>query len=178
MKLQESQSWNNLETALNAEALAYVEYVFCSQQAKKEGYVQYSNILQETADNELHHAKLLFKRLHDGGVPGTMANLHAAADSEDAEKNDYKSYAQTARDEGFDELGDFFDGLAAIEESHEERFKTLIGRIENDEVFKREQVQVWYCTVCGHLEIGTEAPEKCPVCDHPQSHFEIRATNY
>lgn len=178
MKLQESQSWKNIETALNQEALAYVEYVFYSQQAKKDGYVQYSNIFQETADNELHHAKLLFKRLHDGEVPDTMTNLHAASDDEDNEHNYYTNFAQTARDEGFDELGDFFDGLAAIEKTHEDRFNTLISRIENDEVFKREQVQVWYCTVCGHIEIGTEAPEKCPVCEHPQSHFEIRATNY
>ncbi len=178
MKLQDSQTWKNIETALNQEALAHVEYVFYSQQAKKDGYVQYANLFQETADNELAHAKLLFKRLHDGGVPDTMANLAAAAHDERSEFDSYQAFAYTAREEGFDDLGDFFDGLAAIEKTHEERYETMIERIENDEVFKRAEIKVWYCTVCGHLEIGTEAPEKCPVCDHPQSHFEIRATNW
>ncbi|MCI2242377.1 rubrerythrin family protein [Adlercreutzia faecimuris] len=179
MKLQDSQSWKNIETALNAEALAYVEYVFYGQQAKKDGYVQISNLFQETADNELHHAKLLFKKLHDGGTPPTPECLKLAHDSEHYEWDvQYKEFAKVARDEGFAELGDFFDGLAAIEKSHQERFDVLAERIANDEVFKREQVQVWYCTVCGHLHIGTEAPEECPVCAHPQAYFQIRATNY
>lgn len=179
MELKDSQSWKNMETALNAEALAYVKYTFFGQQARKDGYVQISDIFNETAGNELHHAKLLFKRLHDGEVPHVVEGLKDAAGSEHFEADDqYPAFAKTAREEGFDELADFFDGLAAIEASHEERYNVLSERIKNDEVFRREEAQVWYCTVCGHLHIGKEAPEKCPVCAHPQSHFEIRATNY
>lgn len=179
MKLQESQSWKNIEAALNAEALAYVEYVFYGRQAKKDGYVQMSNLFQETADNELHHAKLLFKKLHDGTVPPTPECLRLASASERYEWDvQYKEFAKVARDEGFDDLGDFFDGLAAIEKSHQERFDVLAGRIQDGEVFEREQVQVWYCTVCGHLHIGTAAPEECPVCGHPQGYFQVRAANY
>ena len=111
-------------------------------------------------------------------VGSTLENLKAAAASEDEEVGVYLSYAKTAKEEGFAELADFFEGLAAIEKSHQERFDVLAERIANDEVFKREQVQVWYCTVCGHLHIGTEAPEECPVCAHPQAYFQIRATNY
>ena len=179
MELKDSQSWKNMETALNAEALAYVTYTFFGQQARKDGYVQISNISDETAGNELAHAKLLFKRLHDGEIPHVLDGLKAAAGSEHFEAdNQYPAFAKTAREEGFDELGDFFDGLAAIEATHEERYNVLTERIKNDEVFRREEAQVWYCTACGHLHIGKEAPEKCPVCAHPQSHFEIRATNY
>lgn len=179
MELKDSQSWKNMETALNAEALAYVKYTFFGQQARKDGYVQISDIFNETAGNELHHAKLLFKRLHDGEVPHVVEGLKDAAGSERFEADDqYPAFAKTAREEGFDELADFFDGLAAIEASHEERYNVLSERIKNDEVFRREEAQVWYCTVCGHLHIGKEAPEKCPVCAHPRSHFEIRATNY
>ncbi len=179
MDIKQSQSWKNMEAALNQEALAYVEYTYYSQQAKKDDYVQISNIFAETAENELHHGKLLFKRLHDGGVPPTLECLKLASASEKEEwDGNYPAYAATAREEGFDELADFFDGLAAIEKSHYERFQTLIDRINNDEVFKRSEVQVWYCTVCGHLEIGTEPPEECPVCHHDKGHFQIRATNY
>lgn len=179
MDLKSSKSWKNIEAALNQEALAYIEYTYYGQQAAKDGYTQISELFFETADNELHHGKLLFKRLHDGAVPHTLDNLHAAYESEKMEwDKNYVKYAKDAREEGFDELGDFFDGLAAIEKSHGERFQTLIDRINNDQVFKRNEVQVWYCTVCGHIEIGTEAPEICPVCKHPQGHFEIKATNY
>ena len=179
MELKDSQSWKNMETALNAEALAYVTYTFFGQQARKDGYVQISDIFNETAGNELAHAKLLFKRLHDGEIPHVLDGLKAAAGSEHFEADDqYPAFAKVAREEGFDELGDFFDNLAAIETTHEERYNVLTERIKNDEVFRREEAQVWYCTVCGHLHIGKEAPEKCPVCAHPRSHFEIRATNY
>ena len=179
MELKDSQSWKNIETALNAEALAYVQYTFYGQQARKDGYVQISDIFAETADNELHHAKLLFKKLHDDAVPHVVEGLKAAAGSENFEANDqYPKFAEVARAEGFTDLADFFEGLAKIEATHEERFEVLSERIKNDEVFKREEAQVWYCTVCGHLHVGKEAPLKCPVCAHPQSHFEIRATNY
>ena len=179
MDIKQSQTWKNMEAALNQEALAYIEYTYYSQQAAKDGYTQISDIFAETADNELHHGKLLFKRLHDGGVPDTMTNLQAAYASEEEEfDGNYPGYAKVARDEGFDDVADLFEGLAAIEKSHAERFQVLMDRIKNKEVFERKEIQVWYCTVCGHLHIGTEAPEVCPVCAHPQGHFEIRATNY
>ena len=178
MELEKSQTWKNLESALNQEAVAYCEYTFYAQQAAKGGYTPISEIFNETAGNELHHAKLHFKKLHDGKVPGTLENLKAAAASEDEEVGVYLSYAKTAKEEGFAELADFFEGLAAIEKSHEDRYDLLIERVENDEVLRRKEVKVWVCTVCGHIEIGTEPPEKCPVCEHPRGHFEIKAENY
>ena len=179
MDIKQSQTWKNMEDALNQEALAYVEYTYYSQQARKDGYVQISDIFAETADNELHHGKLLYKKLHDGGVPPTLQCLKDACDSEKTEwDGNYPQYAKVAREEGFDQIADFFDGLAAIEKSHYERFEKLIDRIENGTEFKRSEAVVWYCTVCGHLEIGTEPPEKCPVCDHPKGHFEVKADNY
>lgn len=179
MDIKDSKSWKNMEKALNHEALAYAEYTYYSQQATKDHYTQISELFAETADNELRHGKLLFKKLHGGDMPDTLTCLELAAASEKEEWNkNYPKYAKTAREEGFDELADFFDGLAAIEKSHGERFETLIDRINNGEVFKRKEIQVWYCTVCGHLEIGTEPPDVCPVCDHDYTHFEIRATNW
>ena len=179
MDIKQSETWKNLEAALNQEALAYIEYTYYSQQAAKDGYTQMSEIFAETADNELHHGKLLYKMLHGGSVPHTLDNLKAAYESELEEwDGNYPAYAKVARDEGFDDAADLFEGLAAIEKSHGERFQVLIGRINDKEVFKRNEVKVWYCTVCGHLHVGKEAPLKCPVCAHPQSHFEIRATNY
>lgn len=178
MDLKDSKTWKNLETALEQEAVAYCEYTYYSQQAAKDGYTQISNIFAETADNELHHAKLHFKKLHGGAVPGTLENLKAAAEAELEEVETYTKFAKTARDEGFDDLGDFFEGLAAIEKSHDERYEVLIERINQNEVFQRHEIKVWVCTVCGHIHIGTEAPEKCPVCDHPQGHFQLRADNY
>ena len=168
MELEKSQTWKNLESALSQEAVAYCEYTFYGQQAAKDGYKQISDIFNETAGNELHHAKLHYKKMHGGKVPGTLDNLKAAAASEDEEVEIYTGYAKTAREEGFADLADFFEGLAAIEKSHENRYQLLIERIENDEVFRRKEVKVWVCTVCGHIEIGTEPPEKCPVCEHPQ----------
>ena len=153
--------------------------LFFGQQARKDGYVQIANIFNETAENELHHAKLHFKRLHDGAVPHTLEGLKLASEGEHYEWSDmYKNFAETAREEGFDELADFFEGVGAIEKTHQERYDLLTERINNGEVFKREEVQVWVCTVCGHIHIGTEPPEECPVCKHPRGHFELRATNY
>ena len=179
MDIKQSDTWKNLEAALNQEALAYVEYTYFSQQAAKDGYTQMSEIFAETADNELHHGKLLYKMLHGGKMPHTMDNLKSAYASELEEwDGNYPAYAAVAREEGFNEAADLFEGLAAIEKSHGERFQVLIGRINDNEVFKRNEVKVWYCTVCGHLHIGTKPPEVCPVCKHPQGHFEIRAQNY
>lgn len=179
MELKDSQTWKNYQKAFDSECRAYCEYTFYGQQAAKDGYTQISEIFNETAANELHHAKLLFKRMHDDAVPPTLENLKAAREEEQREGIDeYTEFAKTARKEGFDDIGEWFDMLAKIEMTHEERFQTLIDRVKKDEVFKRDEVKVWYCTVCGHIHIGKEAPEKCPVCDHPQGHFEIRADNY
>lgn len=179
MDIKQSQTWKNFETALDAECRAYCEYTFYGQQAAKDGYTQISEIFNETAGNELRHAKLLFKKMHGDEMPHTPENLEAARAAEEAEGVDaYTSFAKTAREEGFDGIGEWFEMLAKIELSHEERFKTLIDRVKNDEVFHRDEVKVWYCTVCGHIHIGTEPPERCPVCDHPQGHFEIKADNY
>lgn len=178
MELEKSQTWKNLEDALSQEAVAYAEYTFYAQQAAKDGYTQISEIFTETAGNELHHAKLHFKKLHGDAVPHTLDNLKAARGDELAEEGIYAGYAKTAREEGFADLADFFEGLEAIEKTHQERFDLLISRIENDEVFRRKEVKVWYCTVCGHIEIGTEPPDVCPVCKHPKGHFEIKHENY
>ena len=179
MELKNSKSLKNLETALDLECRAYCEYTFYGQQAAKDGFTQISEIFNETAGNELHHAKLLFKKLHGDAMPHTLDNLQAAKASEEAEGVDaYQKFAEEARVEGFTDLANWFEMLAKIEMSHEERFKTLIDRVERDEVFRREEVKVWVCTVCGHIEIGTEPPEKCPVCEHPPGYFEIKAENF
>lgn len=179
MELKDSQTWKNFETALNLECRAYCEYTFFGQQAGKDGYTQIQEIFNETAANELHHAKLLYKKLHDGAVPDTMTNLEAARASEEAEGVEaYTSFSKTAYEEGFAEIGEWFSELAKIEMSHEERYVKLMDRIRNDEVFKRDEPVVWVCTVCGHIHIGTEPPEVCPVCQHPRGHFEIKAENY
>jgi rubrerythrin len=179
MELKDSKSWQNLEKALELECKAYCEYFFFGAQAAKDGYTQISEIFNETASNELHHAKLLYKKLHDGAMPHTMDNLKSAKASEEAEGIEaYAQFAQDARDEGFEDLANWFEMLSKIEITHEQRFNQLIDRVNNNEVFHREEEKVWVCTVCGYIHIGTEPPEKCPVCDHPQGHFEIRAENY
>ena len=174
MELEKSQTWKNLESSLSQEAVAYCEYTFYGQQAAKDGYKQISDIFNETAGNELHHAKLHYKKMHGGKVPGTLDNLKAAAASEDEEVEIYTGYAKTAREEGFADLADFFEGLAAIEKSHENRYQLLIERIENDEVFRRKEVKVWVCTVCGYIYEGETLPADfiCPICKHPASDFE------
>ena len=179
MELQESQTWKNIETALNAEARAYVEYVFYSQQAKKDDYVQISNIFMETANNELRHAKLLFKMLHDNAVPHTLEGLKLAREEEHYEwAVQYKQFAEIAKQEGFEELATWFHDLAEIEHSHMDRYDQLIENLENKVCFKRDTIQVWYCTTCGYIHVGKEAPLICPVCKHDQGHFEIKATNF
>ena len=169
----------NLMTAFAGESQAHTKYKYYASKARKEGYVQIGNLFEETANNEKEHAKIWFKLLHDGDIPATSTNLLDAANGENYEWTDmYAGFAKTAREEGFADLADFFEGLAAIEKSHENRYQLLIERIENDEVFRRKEVKVWVCTVCGHIEIGTEPPEKCPVCEHPQGYFEIKAENF
>jgi rubrerythrin len=179
MELKGSQTEKNLETAFAGESKAHTKYEFYASQAKKDGYNQIQSIFLETSNNEKEHAKLWFKQLHGGKMPATPENLVDAAAGERYEWTEmYKEFAETARKEGFTDLAELFDGVAGVEKEHEERYRKLMERIENGEVFKRDDVVVWKCTNCGHIHIGKEAPVVCPVCGHPQAYFEIRAENY
>ena len=169
----------NLQTAFAGESMARNKYTYYASRAKKDGYNQIAAIFEETAGNEKEHAKLWFKLLHGGAVPDTLTNLADAAAGENYEWTDmYSKMAEEAREEGFDEIARLFDGVAAIEKEHEERYRKLAENINNGQVFARETQQVWICTNCGNVHIGTHAPEVCPVCAHPQAYFVIRPTNY
>ena len=179
MALENSQTKKNLETAFAGESQAHTKYRYYSSQAKKDGYVQISDIFMETAKNESEHAKLWFKYLHGGAVPGTLDNLKDAAAGENYEWTTmYAEFAQTAEEEGFKEIAAKFKGVGAVEKAHEERYLKLAERVEKGEVFEREGVKVWKCLNCGHLHVGPTAPQLCPVCNHPQSYFEEQAINY
>lgn len=174
-----SKTYLNLQTAFAGESQARVKYQFYASQAKKEGYEQISAIFNETSDNEKEHAKLWFKYLHDGKVSDTRSNLEDAAAGEDYEWTEmYAEFAKIAREEGFIEIATKFEGVAAIEKSHEERYLKLMKNIDDDVVFKSDKVTVWKCRNCGYTFVGEEAPEVCPVCAHPKAFFEIRAINY
>ena len=179
MELKGSRTEANLLAAFAGESQARNKYTYYASKAKKDGYEQIAAIFEETANNEKEHAKLWFKLLHDGGIPATTENLKDAAAGENYEWTEmYKEMAETAREEGFHALADAFAAVGKIEKSHEERYVKLAENLSNSEVFKRAQVKVWYCRNCGHLEYGTEAPQVCPVCGHPQAYFEIKAENY
>lgn len=179
MELKGSKTEVNLATAFAGESQARNKYTYFSAQARKEGFVQIAKIFEETANNEMAHAKIWFKLLEGGSVGPTASNLAAAAAGENYEWTDmYAGFAATAREEGFAEIADLFEGVAAIEKEHEERYRTLLHNVEGDVVFKRAEVVVWHCNNCGHLHVGLVAPETCPVCDHPQAHFELLARNY
>ena len=169
----------NLMAAFAGESQATNKYSYYASKAKKDGYVQIANIFEETARNEREHAKIWFKLLHDGGVPDTMANLADAAAGETYEWTDmYATFAKEAREEGFDEIAFLFDGVAAIEKEHEERYRKLLANIEGGLVFSRDGDMIWQCGNCGHIHVGPKAPQVCPVCAHPQAYFELRAQNY
>ena len=173
-----SKTYKNLQTAFAGEAQARVKYQFFASQAKKDGYEQISEIFTETSDNEKEHAKMWYKLLNDG-VGTTEENLKLAIQGEDYEYSDmYRKFAETAREEGFDEIAEKFEMIGAIEKEHGERYQKLLENIENDVVFKSDKVTVWKCRNCGYIYVGEEAPEICPACAHPQAFFEIRATNY
>ena len=179
MELKGSKTWENLQTAFAGESQAHTKYQYYASKAKKEGYVQISNIFLETSKNEKEHAKLWFKYLHDGDVPDTVANLNDAADGENYEWTDmYDEFAKVAEEEGFKEIAAKFRMVGAIEKHHEERYRKLIGNIEGGLVFSRDGDRTWICSNCGHIVIGSKAPEICPVCAHPKSYFELRAENY
>lgn len=169
----------NLEAAFAGESSARNKYTFFASKAKKDGYEQIAAIFTETADNEKEHAKMWYKELHGGEVESTEVNLEAAADGENYEWTDmYKGFAETAREEGFDELADKFEAVAAIEKSHEERYRRLLSNVKDRQVFSKDGDAIWVCRNCGHIVVGKEAPEICPVCAHPQAYFEIKAENY
>lgn len=167
----------NLLKAFAGESMARCKYTYFASKAKKDGFEQIAAFFEETAGNELEHAKLWFKAL--GCIDSTPENLLHAAEGENEEWTVmYKEMAATAREEGFYALADQFDGVARIERSHEERYLRLLENLENDEVFRKSKIQLWRCRNCGHLEYGTEAPEFCPVCNHPRAYFEIHEENY
>lgn len=168
----------NLAAAFAGESQARNKYTYFSSVAKKEGLNQISAIFEETANNEKEHAKIWYKLLHDG-VGDTMSNLEAAAAGEYYEWTEmYPGFAKEAKEEGFDRIAMLFEMVANIEKEHDARYKKLLANVKDGVVFQKEDLQVWYCSNCGHLHVGRTAPVKCPVCDHPQAYFEIRSTNY
>lgn len=178
-ELTSSKTWENLKTAFAGEAQAFTKYLYYASKAKKDGYEQIAAFFEETAANEKEHGKIWFKLLHDGAVPDTAENLKDGIAGEDYETMEmYKKFAKVAREEGFEEIAQKFEGVGAIEKEHRDRYQKLLDNIENDVVFKSDKVTVWKCRNCGHIYVGEEAPEICPVCDHPQAFFEIRAINY
>ncbi len=169
----------NLMAAFAGESQARNKYTYYASKAKKDGYEQIAELFTETANNEKEHAKIWFKLLHDGNVPDTVANLKDAAEGENYEWTDmYKSFAEDAKAEGFDHIAYLFEQVAAIEKEHEERYRKLLANIEEGIVFSRDGDMVWVCRNCGHVHVGKEAPEVCPVCAHPKAYFELRAKNY
>jgi len=179
MELKGSKTEANLWHAFAGESQAHTKYAYFASQAKKEGYVQIQNIFLETSVNEAEHAKLWFKALHGGAIPSTLDNLAAAAAGENEEWTQmYAEFAQVAREEGFEDLAVAFEGVAGVEKVHEERYRTLIDRLNKGEVFKRGDVVAWKCGNCGHIHFAIEAPAVCPVCAHGREYFEIRAENY
>lgn len=176
-KYSGTQTEKNLEAAFAGESQARNKYTYFASVAKKQGFEQIANLFLKTADNEKEHAKMWFKELN--GIGDTAENLLAAAEGENYEWTDmYEDFAKTAEEEGFTELAHKFRLVAAIEKHHEERYRALLRNVETAEVFKRSKIKVWECRNCGHIVVGKEAPEVCPVCNHPQSYFEIHAENY
>ena len=172
-----TQTEKNLEAAFAGESQARNKYTYFASKAKKEGFEQIAAIFQQTADNEKEHAKMWFKELE--GIGSTAENLAAAAAGENYEWTDmYEGFAQTAEKEGFQELAEKFRLVAAIEKRHEERYRALLHNVEVQEVFKKSEVKVWECRNCGHIVVGTEAPEVCPTCAHSQAYFEVHVDNF
>ena len=178
-ELKGTKTEANLMTAFAGESQARNKYTYYASKAKKEGYVQIANLFEETANNEKEHAKIWFKLLHGGEVPTTAENLLDAANGENYEWTDmYANMAKDAREEGFIEIAILFEKVAAIEKTHEERYRKLLSNVEGGLVFSRDGDMIWECSNCGHIVIGKKAPELCPVCKHPKAYFQIKAANY
>ena len=179
MELKGSKTEKNLQTAFAGESQAHTKYQYYASKAIKDGYVQIGNLFEETAKNEKAHAKIWCKLLHGGEVPSTEINLGDAASGENYEWTDmYAGFAKTAMEEGFTEIAFLFEKVAAIEKTHEERYRKLLGNIKDGLVFSRDEDMIWECLNCGHIVIGKKAPELCPVCKHPKSFFQVKANNY
>ena len=179
MELKGSKTEKNLMEAFAGESMARNKYTYFASKAKKEGFVQMSQIFEETANNEKEHAKIWFKLLCGGAVPDTAGCLAMAAGGEHDEWTEmYPRMAQEAKEEGFDEIAKLFTMVAAIEKDHEERYRALAENLAKSQVFAREEQQVWQCSNCGYTYIGKSAPLKCPVCAHPQAYFELKVKNY
>ena len=176
-KYSGTQTEKNLEAAFAGESMARNKYTYFASVAKKQGFEQIAELFQKTADNEKEHAKLWFKELE--GIGDTAQNLLNAALGENYEWTDmYEGFAKTAEEEGFPELAARFRLVAAIEKRHEERYRALLKNVETAEVFARSEVKVWECRNCGHIVVGTNAPELCPTCLHPKAYFELHADNF
>ena len=178
-ELKGTRTEKNLQEAFAGESQARNKYTYFASKAKKDGYVQIARIFEETAENEKEHAKIWFKYLEGGAVKDTVSNLAAAAAGEAFEWTDmYARMAKEAREEGFEEIAEKFELVGAIEKAHEERYRKLLANIEGNLVFSREGDCIWECANCGHIVVGPKAPEVCPVCNHPQSYFQLKAENY
>ena len=176
-KYSGTQTEKNLEAAFAGESQARNKYTYFASKAKKDGFEQIADLFLKTADNEKEHAKMWFKELN--GIGTTAENLVSAAEGENFEWTDmYADFAKTAEEEGFTELAEKFRMVAAIEKTHEERYRALLHNVETKEVFEKSEVKVWECRNCGHIVVGIKAPQVCPVCNHPQAYFEIHAENY
>ena len=177
MELKGSKTEANLMAAFAGESQARNKYTYFASVARKEGYEQIAAIFEETAQNEKEHAKMWFKELN--GIGNTAENLKAAADGENYEWTDmYAGFAKTAKEEGFDRIAFLFEEVAKIEKEHEERYLKLLENVKDGKVFEAGEVKIWKCRNCGHIVVGTKAPEVCPVCNHPKAFFEIKAENY
>ena len=177
-ELKGTRTEANLQTAFAGESMARNKYTFFASKAKKDGYVQIAKIFEETAANEKEHAKIWFKLLN-GGIDDTAANLKAAAEGENYEWTDmYATMAKEAKEEGFDHIAFLFEEVAKIEKEHEERYLKLLANVEGGLVFSRDGDMIWQCSNCGHIHVGKQAPEVCPVCAHPKDYFQLKAENY
>lgn len=179
MELKGSKTEQNLMAAFAGESQARNKYTYYASKAKKDGYEQIAAIFEETANNEKEHAKMWFKELHGGSVPDTMINLEDAANGENYEWTEmYAEFAKTAKEEGFDRIAYLFEEVAKIEREHEQRYLTLLKNVKEDKVFHKDGDKMWICRNCGHVYIGSDALEVCPVCNHSQSYMEVKAENY
>ena len=177
--LKGTKTEENLQAAFAGESQARNKYTYFASKARKEGFVQIAAIFEETAKNEQEHAKIWYKLLHGGAIGSTAENLQDAANGENYEWTDmYAGFAKTAKEEGFDEIAALFEGVAAIEKEHEERYKKLLANVKGDLVFSKDGDAVWQCSNCGHIVVGKKAPDTCPICNHPQAYFQVRAENY
>ncbi len=169
----------NLQAAFAGESQARNKYTYYASKARKEGYNQIASIFEETAGNEKEHAKIWFKLLHEGDIPGTETNLEDAANGENYEWTDmYATFAKEAKEEGFDRIAYLFEMVGKIEKEHEERYRKLLENLNDGLIFSRDGDMIWQCANCGHIVIGQKAPQLCPVCAHPQAYFQIKAENY